>query len=186
MKKILVVFAEKCLGCRSCELACAVEHSQSKDLIKSLTETPLPQHRVEVETLEDFTIPLQCRHCEDAPCVSICPTHALQKSSPDSPVSLNDELCIGCKWCILVCPFGVIKIRRDGKAIVKCDLCKERTEKGLKPACVEACPTGALQFMEVEKVTREKKERFLVSLIKSEEKTARIRENESTSFGNSR
>ena len=74
MKKILVVFAEKCLGCRSCELACAVEHSQSKDLTKSLTETPLPQHRVEVETLEDFTIPLQCRHCEDAPCVSVCPS----------------------------------------------------------------------------------------------------------------
>jgi len=164
MKGMLIISVEKCLGCRSCELACAVEHSQSKDLIRAIKEDPLPQHRVEVETTEDLILPLQCRHCEDAPCVAVCPTHALDKPSPDSPVNLKEELCIGCKWCILVCPFGVIKLRRDGKAVTKCDLCQERTEEGRQPACVEACPTGALAFVEIEKIVKQKREKFLVSL----------------------
>ncbi|HDN84559.1 MAG TPA: 4Fe-4S dicluster domain-containing protein [Candidatus Aerophobetes bacterium] len=175
MKGMLIISADRCLGCRSCELACAVEHSQSKDLIKAIDEDLLPQYRVEVEMMEDLTVPLQCRHCEDAPCVAICPTHALEKVSPDSPVSLKEDLCIGCKWCIMVCPFGVIKLRRDGKAVVKCDLCQERRERGKQPACVEACPTGALEFIEIEKITKQKRKEFLVSLVKSEKEAERVR-----------
>ena len=175
MKGMLVISTEKCLGCRSCELACAVEHSQSRDLIKAIKEDPLPQYRVEVEKMGELTLPLQCRHCEDAPCVAVCPTHALEKPSPDSPVNLKEELCIGCKWCILVCPFGVIKLRRDGKVIIKCDLCLQRTKEGRQPACVEACPTGALRFMEIEKIAKQKREKFLVSLSKSEEQVERMK-----------
>jgi len=185
MKGMLVIFAEKCVGCRSCELACAVEHSSSRDLFKAIQEDPLPQHRVEVETTEGMTLPLQCRHCEDAPCVAVCPTHALEKPSPDSPVSVRDDLWIGCRWCILVCPFGVIKTRRDGKAIIKCDLCEERRKEGKEPACVEACPTGALTFMEAEKLSRERRGEFMVSLVKREEKIARIKQNESAGSGES-
>ena len=183
MKGMLVISTEKCLGCRSCELACAVEHSQSRDLIKAIEEDPLPQYRVEVETAGDLNLPLQCRHCEDAPCVTVCPTNALEKPSPDSPVNIKEDLCIGCKWCILVCPFGVIKLRRDGKAIIKCDLCQQRTGEGREPACVEACPTGALSFVRVEEVIKEKRRKFLVSLVKSEEKIKKVKQNESTSSG---
>jgi carbon-monoxide dehydrogenase iron sulfur subunit len=185
VKGMLVISTEKCLGCRSCELACAVEHSQSRDLIKAIEEDSLPQYRLEVETAGDLTLPLQCRHCEDAPCVAVCPTHALEKLSPDSPVSLREDLCIGCKWCILVCPFGVIKLRRDRKAIIKCDLCQQRTEEGREPACVEACPTGALTFVEVEKIAKQKRGEFLVNLVKSEEQITRIKQNEPTSSGGS-
>jgi len=174
MKKILVVFSEKCLGCRSCEIACAVEHSKSKQLFQALYEDPLPQHRVEVESVESVNIPLQCRHCEDAPCVAVCPTHALEKPSVDSPVTLNDKLCIGCRWCVLVCPFGVIKMRRDGKAVVKCDLCWERQKKGMQPACVEACPTGALAFVEVEEMEKQRRGDFLVNWIKSEKRAREV------------
>lgn len=176
MKGMLVISSEKCLGCRSCEIACAIEHSQSKDLFKAIGEDPLSQYRVQVETVEDLTLPLQCRHCEDAPCVTVCPTHALEKLTTDSPVNLKEELCIGCKWCILVCPFGVIKLRRDRKVIIKCDLCQERTKEGKQPACVEACPTGALTFIEIEKIGKQKREEFLVSLAKSEERVAKIRQ----------
>lgn len=175
MKKILVVFSEKCLGCRSCELACAVEHSRSKQLVQAIYEDPSPQHRVEVESIENVNIPLQCRHCENAPCVTVCPTHALSKPSVDAPVSLNDELCIGCRWCILVCPFGVIKIRRDGKAVVKCDLCQRRQEEGKQPACVEACPTGALTFIEVEEIGKQRRSDFLVNWIKGERKAEEVK-----------
>ena len=185
MKKMLVVFTEKCLGCRSCELACAVEHSGSGDLIKALEEDPLPQYRVRVETAAGLTIPLQCRHCEDAPCVAVCPTRALEKPDPDSPVILKEELCIGCKWCILVCPFGVIKIRRDGKGIIKCDFCQRRMEEGKQPACVEACPTGALTFVEIEKIGKQKRKEFLVTLARSENQAKKVNRNEPANSGES-
>jgi len=186
MNYLIMIDTEKCLGCKSCELACAVEHSNSKELFTAIGEEPLPQYRVTVESVGEIVLPLQCRHCEDAPCVTVCPTHALEKPSPDSPVNIKEDLCIGCKWCILVCPFGVIKLRRDGKAIIKCDLCQQRTGEGREPACVEACPTGALRFVEIEKIAKQKRGEFLVSLGKSEEQIRRVKHNESTNSGESR
>ena len=164
MKALIVIDVEKCLGCRSCEIACAVAHSQTKELSRAIFETPLPQARVKVEGMGDLVMPLQCRHCEDAPCVSICPTGALEKMGPEQPVLLHEERCIGCRWCLLVCPFGVIIPGRGGQPVTKCDLCIERLKKGEKPACVEACPTGALRFTTVEEVTRQRREEFLVRI----------------------
>jgi len=174
MKGVLFIDAEKCLACRSCEMACAGEHSRSKNLTKAVLETPAPQYRVSVEAAGDVSIPLQCRHCEDAPCVTICPTKALEKLEVGEPVLIKEELCIGCKWCILVCPFGIIKLSRDGRVITKCDLCLERTKEDRRPACVESCPTGALQYRSIEEISREKRKEtvrdFLVAFEKSESK----------------
>ncbi|MFQ6066866.1 MAG: 4Fe-4S dicluster domain-containing protein [bacterium] len=166
MKGIIVVDVERCLGCKSCELQCAVAHSKSDDLFKAIEEVPLPQYRVTVETAGELSAPLQCRHCEDAPCVQVCATHALEKVGPGQPATVKKELCIGCKWCILVCPFGVIGMDRAGKVIIKCNLCRERTEAGRLPACVEACPTGALKFIEIETLIKEKRREFLVDFDK--------------------
>lgn len=171
MNYIITVNTEKCLGCKSCELQCAVAHSKSKDLFIALREDPLPQHRVTVESIGELTLPLQCRHCENAPCVNICPTHALEKRGSGEPVIIKEELCIGCKRCILTCPFGVIRMNREGKAAIKCDLCLERVKMGKQPACVEACPTGALSFVKIEKVVKEKRRKFLVDFEKGEELT---------------
>lgn len=96
----------RCLGCRSCEIACAIEHSKSKEIFAAITEEPRPTARVRVEAVEDMAIPLQCRHCEDAPCVTICPTEALTKVGPEQPVIIFEEKCIGCKLCVMICPFG--------------------------------------------------------------------------------
>lgn len=168
MNYVITVNVEKCLGCKSCELACAVTHSKSKDLFIAVREEPLPQQRVSVESVGEIALPLQCRHCENAPCVSICPTHALEKIEPGGPVIIKEELCIGCKWCILICPFGVIGMDREGKAAIKCDLCLERVKMGEQPACVEACPTGALSFEKIEEVIKEKRRKFLVDFKKGE------------------
>lgn len=174
MKGVLFIDAEKCLGCKSCEIGCAVEHSQSKDLFMAILETPTPQSRVTVEIAGDVSVPLQCRHCEDAPCVAICPTKAIEKLGTGEPVLIKEEFCIGCKWCILVCPFGIIKLSRDGKIITKCDLCLERLEEERNPACVESCPTGALQYKRIDEITAEKREEtvrdFLVAFEKSKPK----------------
>ncbi|MFO8013381.1 MAG: 4Fe-4S dicluster domain-containing protein [Phycisphaerae bacterium] len=152
--KIIACRVDRCLGCRSCEMACAVEHSESKTLRGAVAESPRPQRRVTVERAGRGGLPLQCRHCEDAPCIAVCPTDAMHRAEEGGPVAIDADRCIGCRMCLLVCPFGVIALRRDGRAIVKCDQCIERTEAGRAPACVEACPTGALVFTTPEEYAR--------------------------------
>ena len=82
--------------------------------------------------------------------MAVCPTEAISRASQDAPVLMDQQRCIGCKFCLLACPFGVISISHEGKAMIKCDLCVERTEAGREPACVSACPTGALKFQEID------------------------------------
>ena len=146
MGKAIVVNIKKCLACKSCEIACAVAHSKSGVLEEAIIEWPKPQRRVTVEAVDQFAVPIQCRHCEDAPCISVCPTGAIYRPEAGGPVLIEQDKCIGCKFCLIVCPFGVIDVSTDGKAMVKCDLCIERTEAGQEPACVQACPTGALKL----------------------------------------
>jgi anaerobic carbon-monoxide dehydrogenase iron sulfur subunit len=164
MKGILVVNAQRCLGCKSCELACAVEHSKSGDLFEAINEYPLPSSRVDVVKGTQFAVPLQCRQCEDAPCAAVCPTDALYRADQDSPVLIDQDKCIGCKWCVLACPFGVIELSDKSKSIIKCDQCFERVERGLMPACVTACPTSALQFKSLDDVVAEKREAYLLQI----------------------
>ena len=149
MNKAIVVNIGKCMACKSCELACALVHSKSKVFEEAVMETPLPKSMVIVEPAGESGVPMQCRHCEDAPCVSVCPTAAIHRHEANSPVLIEKDKCIGCRDCLMVCPFGAIDISRDGKAVVKCDLCIERTKAGDNPACVESCPTGALKYCEL-------------------------------------
>ncbi|MBM4019151.1 MAG: 4Fe-4S dicluster domain-containing protein [Planctomycetes bacterium] len=155
--KMIVCRIARCLGCRSCEIACAVVHSQSRDLLAALAESPRPQARVRVEPVGEHGLPIQCRHCESAPCITVCPTEAMHRASEQSPVVIDAERCIGCKLCMVVCPFGVIEASADGKAVVKCDLCAERTQAGELPACVAACLTRALQFVDAGEDNRRKR-----------------------------
>lgn len=157
MRGIICVTVERCLACRSCKLACAVEHSKSKNLFEAIKETPLPQSQIKVEGKENFTMPLQCRHCEDAPCLQICPSKAIARLDPKSPIIISDKLCVGCKQCITVCPFGVIGESREGRIATKCDLCIERLIADRLPACVAACPTKALKFTSLDEVIENKK-----------------------------
>jgi len=167
MRNMIVVKVERCLGCKSCELACAVEHSRSKNLQEAMTENPSPVARLKVARGTSYSIPLQCLQCEDAPCIQICPSKALRRPDPNSPIGIDQELCIGCKCCLLACPFGVIRLDRQGRSIIKCDQCLERVGRGERPACVLACPTGALEFRSLEEVLAEKREAYLVQIERS-------------------
>jgi len=164
MKGMLVVRAHRCLGCKACEIACAVEHSNSKNLYEAIHESPSPSPRVDVAVGETFVAPLQCRQCEDAPCITICPTNALRRADKESPVVIEQDLCIGCKWCILACPFGVITLDDKSNTIIKCDQCFDRLQRGELPACACACPTGALEFKTLDEILAGKREAFLVHI----------------------
>ena len=146
MKGNVFIDVEKCLACKRCEIACAVEHSSSKALEAAILELPLPESRVSVEPHGGFSIPLECRHCENAQCVAVCPTGAMTRVDEYSPVHIRHELCVGCRDCVVVCHFGVPRVSRDGKTMIKCDQCLGRIDQDVEPACVTACPTGALAF----------------------------------------
>jgi Fe-S-cluster-containing dehydrogenase component len=82
-------------------------------------------------------------------------------------VLLDEEKCIGCNWCVLACPFGVIRMDEGRKVIIKCDQCFERVQRGELPACVSACPTGALTFRELDDVREERRDGYLVEIAQS-------------------
>lgn len=149
----------------SCYIACAVEHSLTKNLNTSIREVPRSLPRIKIVPALGYNVPVRCMHCEKPPCVEVCPTEALVRT-PEGPVLLRKEACIGCKGCILACPYGAITLSTAEKVVSKCDFCIERTGKGLLPACVEACPTKALKYGRVDDVLREvheKKARELVT-----------------------
>jgi len=169
--KIITVDIERCLGCKSCEIACALVHSKSQDLVQAIEESPKPQRMVAVEAAGEFGVPIQCRHCESAPCIEICPTGAIKKVTEEGPVVIDEQYCIGCKLCMLLCPFGVLHIRPQAKAATKCDMCYERLEKGQAPACVEACPTGALRLISLEELSKVKRKQASSKLADESQKT---------------
>lgn len=144
MKKIRIR-EQYCMGCRLCEIYCAVQHSKSKDLVKAYRgEYPKPVPRILVEEKEYLSFAIQCRHCEDAPCISACMTGAMYRDPVSGAVLCDADKCVGCWMCIMVCPFGVITKGREKKVVSKCDLCIGAD----MPACVKHCPNEALVLEE--------------------------------------
>jgi carbon-monoxide dehydrogenase iron sulfur subunit len=152
MKEIFCL-VERCLGCRSCEIACAVEHSGAKELTAAIKEEPRPGYRVRVLCVDERggkvrlrSVALQCRQCEEPACVEACIAGGIVKDEADGVVRFDQAKCVGCWSCVMVCPYGAI-VRLSGQGVaVKCDRCAGRET----PACVEACPVRALVFVEPE------------------------------------
>ncbi len=172
---------EKCLTCHQCEMACAIQHSLSGNIYGAIAEPVKPQSRIFIECNHSgsISIPNKCHHCNPAPCISSCPSGALKRSE-DAEVVLSDEnKCIGCRNCLVNCPFGVIIFRKSnkdksGRSIsIKCDECFDRTSGSSVPACVEACKSGALLYGEIEKhiIARRKLSMAALSILSEQSKT---------------
>jgi anaerobic carbon-monoxide dehydrogenase iron sulfur subunit len=144
MKRIYVI-KEKCNGCMSCVVACQKTHADSEFYAPIRDSEPA---RTYLQVVEKSPVPLVCRHCEEPACVKACMSGAMQKDEKTGIVSneFNPQKCVGCWMCVMACPFGVISPKQDGdrKIAVKCDMCV----KIGYPACVTACPTGAVVYME--------------------------------------
>lgn len=163
MKQVLVD-VKKCLGCRSCELACAVEHSAGRNLFQAVRESPRPRRRIYVESVGKEAVPINCRHCDNSPCVAVCITRAMSKDQVTGIVSHDSKKCVSCLMCVMACPFGVITTTGQRDLVVKCDRCPGLS----RPACVQSCPTGALVFQEVEEFSQSVRKQFLTEFIREE------------------
>lgn len=149
--KRLFVLSELCTGCKTCEIACSVEHSLSKTLLGAILESPPPHPRLYVEAvtnghMDTQKITMTCRHCDPSPCIAACIPKAMHRTADDVVTNVGGKhACIACGMCVMMCPFGMIAraAAPDGKMMaLKCDLCPDRSI----PACVEACPTGAIVY----------------------------------------
>ena len=146
MKKIYIK-EQVCFGCHLCEVYCQRQHSQSKDLIKAFKrESPRPLPRLRMEEKDGVSFSMRCQQCEEAPCVYACLTGALNQNAASGVVNVDEERCIGCWTCILVCLFGAIRQDTRRRKIAKCDLCQGED----MPACVTNCPNEALVYVETD------------------------------------
>jgi len=137
----MVIDLRKCIGCQACTVSCSMENLP-----------PLGQFRTtvlqyEVENYEGdqpamFNLPRLCNHCENPPCVPVCPVQATFQRE-DGIVLVDNERCVGCAYCVQACPYDARFINTETKTADKCTFCEHRLEVNLLPACVETCVGGA-------------------------------------------
>jgi tetrathionate reductase subunit B len=138
----MVVDLRRCIGCQACTVACAMEN-----------RVPLGQARTHVSTYELETaagtrrvhLPRICNHCEDPPCLTVCPTQATYQRG-DGAVVVDNTRCVGCGYCTQACPYGARFMNEETLTADKCTFCVHRLDAGLLPACVETCVGGARVF----------------------------------------
>lgn len=135
-----VIDHRKCIGCHACTVACKAENQVSLGVfctwVKYVEKGEFPNTR-------RYFMVERCQHCENAPCVKICPTGTLFKRA-DGIVDFGSDRCIGCKSCIVACPYNAPHIDPVTHTVAKCNYCAHRISRGLLPACTITCPTGAI------------------------------------------
>jgi len=135
----MVVDLRKCIGCHSCESACRDENNVPQGAYRTKVHSFLNRDG----KLKFF--PRLCMHCDNAPCVNVCPTKASYRRE-DGVLLIDYKKCIGCKYCMVACPYDARYINFSRKTADKCTFCSHRVDKGLKPACVDICPPKARVF----------------------------------------
>ena len=137
MSKMIIIDQQACTGCRQCELVCSVKQTGTADPSRSRISV------VKWEA-EGFYLPSVCQQCTEPACVAVCPKNALTRDDKNDRVLHDDDLCIGCKMCVMACPFGAMGVDTKDKRIYKCEHC------GGDPTCVKFCEAGALRFVDTD------------------------------------
>lgn len=133
--KVLQINYEKCTGCRLCELVCAVKHDGKSNPVRS-------RIRVMKWEMEGLYIPVSCQQCQDAPCMAGCPVGAISRSETLNRVVVDYNICIGCRTCVSVCPFGAMNYNVIDRKVAKCDLCDG------DPQCARFCDVKAIEYVD--------------------------------------
>ncbi len=144
----MVINPSDCIDCKACMLACTAENS-----------VPLGKHRNRVDSkchgkFPELTMhiePGQCMHCDNPPCVRVCPTGASYiNKGAGGIVSVNPDMCIGCRYCMMACPYDARYYDEETGVVDKCTFCLHRVVQGREPACVETCPTKVRVFGDID------------------------------------
>jgi formate dehydrogenase iron-sulfur subunit len=162
MGKALLFDATACVGCRECEAACAAEnHLPYDERIAAEEKGSAHKYTYVVSRPGEKYMRRLCMHCDDPSCASVCPVGALVKTKA-GPVTYDADKCMGCRYCMVACPFGVPKYEwtKAVPAVRKCILCADRVAAGGQTACAEACPTGATIFGDRETLLAEARRRI--------------------------
>jgi molybdopterin-containing oxidoreductase family iron-sulfur binding subunit len=167
----MVIDLARCVGCQTCAIQCKLENNVPLGLawnrVLTMGGQQIDTPKGTFPNLEMYHVPLACQHCEDPPCVKVCPVGCCYQR-PDGIVLIKYEQCIGCRYCIAACPYGVrvfnwgdpqhvpdfpignaeVPVRPRG-VVEKCTFCVHRVDRGLDPACVASCPARARFFGDV-------------------------------------
>jgi len=137
MSKMILIDQQACTGCRQCELVCSIHHTGTANPARSRIST------IKWES-EGFYLPVVCQQCLEPACATVCPTNAIGKEAETDRVVIDHDRCIGCKMCVMACPFGAMGVDTHENRVAKCDLCDGA------PTCVSFCEAEALKFVESE------------------------------------
>lgn len=142
--KAFTVDMNKCTGCHACEMACQIANCVpgERRWRRVRTFNELHVHGVEVSHLS-----MSCNHCEEAPCLDACPACAIYRDDTTNAVLIDEDKCVGCRYCSWACPYGAPSFDEGAGVMAKCDFCVQRQREGGEPACVTGCPTGALGWI---------------------------------------
>ncbi|SMB92102.1 formate dehydrogenase iron-sulfur subunit [Desulfonispora thiosulfatigenes DSM 11270] len=173
MGKAVLVDITKCVGCGSCTVACKMWNDLKyekdspvigeKTTLNSKTWTTISHKKIKKDGKEVWRfVKNQCMHCVDPACASACITKALSKN-PDGSVVYNPSVCVGCRYCMLACPFEVPKYEWNKVLpnVAKCQMCSTKIANGESPACASVCPTNALTYGERQEIVKLAKERIM-------------------------
>lgn len=158
-----------CIGCKACQVAC-----------KDKNDLPLGILYRRVYTFEGgkypkpwiINISLGCNHCAEARCVENCPTGAMQKRVEDGLVVVDQDLCIGCRYCMWSCPYNGPQYFEEKGVIGKCDGCVDLTSKGMNPVCVDACVMRALEYGDLDELRKRHPDATTATILPNPELTS--------------
>lgn len=144
----MLVDVRKCIGCQACTVSCIQENAVPEGSFRTVVSTYTVKLTDSAQPAGTYVLPRLCNHCDNPPCIPVCPVGATYKRE-DGIVAVDADRCVGCAYCVQACPYDARFINHETNKADKCTFCAHRVDAGLLPACVETCVGGARIFGDI-------------------------------------